>query len=129
MTNSDVYSFGVVPYEIITGRRTIIERMKHLAEKILVKWVKLYHVEETRIQKTKRERESLLSRVSPTKPPLNPNSINSKLLFAVAAGVSSPVTAGFVSVLSAPPQPFASSSRLSSLCVCLGSMGLSVETN
>ncbi|KAH0870792.1 LOW QUALITY PROTEIN: hypothetical protein HID58_077814, partial [Brassica napus] len=57
MTNSDVYSFGVVPYEIITGRRTIIERMKHLAEKILVKWVKLYHVEETGIQKTKRERE------------------------------------------------------------------------
>ncbi|CDY09611.1 BnaC07g34500D [Brassica napus] len=58
MTNSDVYSFGVVPYEIITGRRTIIERMKHLAEKILVKWVKLYHVEETDIQKTKREIET-----------------------------------------------------------------------
>ncbi|RID72683.1 hypothetical protein BRARA_C04563 [Brassica rapa] len=42
MTNSDVYSFGVDLYEIITGRRTI-ERMKPLAEKILVKWVKLYH--------------------------------------------------------------------------------------
>ncbi|WZY85039.1 hypothetical protein YC2023_031423 [Brassica napus] len=53
MTNSDVYSFGVDLYEIITGRRTI-ERMKPLAEKILVKWVKLYHVNiksnETNIQ-------------------------------------------------------------------------------
>ncbi|XP_024005778.1 probable serine/threonine-protein kinase PBL20 [Eutrema salsugineum] len=40
---SDVYSFGVVLYEIITGRRTI-ERMKPLAEKILLDWVKLYPV-------------------------------------------------------------------------------------
>ncbi|KAF3524045.1 hypothetical protein F2Q69_00049513 [Brassica cretica] len=43
----------------------------------------------------------------------------SKLLLAEAARVSSPVTAGLLSVLSVPPQPFASSSRLSSLFVCL----------
>ncbi|EOA16834.1 hypothetical protein CARUB_v10005055mg [Capsella rubella] len=43
-THCDVYSFGVVLYEIITGRRTI-ERMKPLAEKKLLEWVKKYPVD------------------------------------------------------------------------------------
>ncbi|KAH0931583.1 hypothetical protein HID58_008700, partial [Brassica napus] len=66
---------------------------------------------------------------SPIKSPPNPNSINIKLLLAVAAGVLSPVTVGLVSVLSALSQPFASSSRLSSLFVCLSSIGLSFKIN
>ncbi|KAH0931582.1 hypothetical protein HID58_008699 [Brassica napus] len=59
---------------------------------------------------------------SPIKSPPNPNSINIKLFLAVAARVLSPVTTGPVSVLSALSQPFASSSRLSSLFVVTAPM-------
>ncbi|CAN7114306.1 unnamed protein product [Brassica rapa subsp. narinosa] len=87
--------------------------------------VTLYEI----VYKKKKTLYEMIGRLSPIKSPPNPNSINIKLLLAVAAGVLSPVTVGLVSVLSALSQPFASSSRLSSLFVCLSSIGLSFKIN